>query len=37
VISATEQWLLYAATFIILLGTLTVFVWQWWRGRGRDD
>ncbi len=32
-----EQTLLFAATGIVLLGTLIVFVWQYFRGRGRDD
>jgi hypothetical protein len=31
-----EQTLLFAATGIVLLGTLIVFVWQYLRGRGRD-
>ena len=30
-----EQNLLFAGTAIVLAGTLIVFVWQWWRGRGR--
>ena len=32
----TEQTLLFAATGIVLLGTLIVFAWQYFRGRGRD-
>ncbi len=32
-----EQNLLYGVTAVILAGTLIVFVWQWMRGRGRDD
>lgn len=33
-----EQNLLLGATFVVLAGTLTVFVWQWLRGRGdRED
>lgn len=36
-ISEFEQNVLFAVTGIILLGTLIVFVWQWMRGRGRDD
>jgi hypothetical protein len=32
-----EQNLLFAGTAIVLGGTLIVFVWQWLRGRGRDD
>lgn len=36
-ISEFEQNVLFAVTGIILLGTLIVFVWQWVRGRGRDD
>ncbi len=31
-----EQTLLFAATGIVLLGTLIVFVWQYVRGRGKD-
>lgn len=31
-----EQTLLFAATGIVLLGTLIVFAWQYFRGRGRD-
>lgn len=32
-----EQTLLYITSGVILLGTLTVFIVQWMRGRGRDD
>jgi len=32
-----EQNLLFAVSGVILLGTLVVFLWQWWRSRGRDD
>lgn len=32
-----EQTLLFGATAIVLVGTLIVFVWQWMRGRGRDE
>lgn len=32
-----EQNLLFGATALVLAGTLIVFVWQWYRGRGRDD
>jgi hypothetical protein len=35
-VSAFEQTLLFAATGIVLVGTLIVFVWQYFRGRGRD-
>ena len=35
--SEFEQTLLFAVTGIVLLGTLIVFVWQWLKGRGRDD
>jgi hypothetical protein len=31
-----EQTLLFAATAIVLVGTLIVFVWQYFRGRSRD-
>jgi hypothetical protein len=31
-----EQTLLFAATAIVLVGTLIVFVWQYFRGRNRD-
>lgn len=31
-----EQNLIFATSAIILLGTLTMFIWQWWRGRDRD-
>jgi hypothetical protein len=34
--SSAEQTLLFAATGIVLLGTLIVFVWQYFRGRGKD-
>lgn len=36
-ISPFEQTLLFAVTGIILLGTLIAVVWQWFRGRNRDD
>lgn len=32
-----EQQLLFATTGIVLLGTLIVFVWQYFRNRGDDD
>jgi hypothetical protein len=32
-----DQNLLFATAAIVLGGTLVVFVWQWWRGRGGDD
>lgn len=32
-----EQTLLFAATGVVLVGTLVVFVVQYFRGRGRDD
>ena len=31
-----DQTLLFAATGIVLLGTLIVFAWQYFRGRGKD-
>ena len=31
-----EQTLLFAATGIVLVGTLIVFAWQFFRGRGKD-
>jgi hypothetical protein len=34
--SELEQNLLFAASGIILLGTLVVFLWQWWSNRDRD-
>lgn len=36
-ISETEQTLLLLTAAIITLGTLTVIIWQWWRGRGKGD
>ncbi|MDR7110279.1 hypothetical protein J2X03_000135 [Microbacterium trichothecenolyticum] len=36
-ISETEQTLLLVTAAIITLGTLTVIIWQWWRGRGKRD
>lgn len=33
----SERDLLFAATAIVLVGTLIVWVGAWWRGRGRDD
>lgn len=32
-----EQTLLFAATGVVLLGTVVVFVVQYFRGRGKDD
>lgn len=32
-ISETEQTLLLLTAGLITLGTLTVIIWQWWRGR----
>ncbi len=32
-----EQTLLFGATAIVLAGTLVVFVWQYVRGRDRDE
>ncbi|KZE88396.1 hypothetical protein AVP41_02900 [Microbacterium sp. TNHR37B] len=32
-----EQTLLFAATGVVLVGTLVVFVVQYFRGRGKDD
>ena len=34
--SEFDQTLLFAATGIVLVGTLIVFVWQYFRGRGKD-
>jgi hypothetical protein len=31
-----EQTLLFASTVVVLLGTLIVFVWQYFRSRGKD-
>lgn len=31
-----EQTLLFASTVVVLLGTLIVFVWQYFRNRGKD-
>jgi hypothetical protein len=31
-----DQTLLFAATGIVLLGTVIVFAWQYFRGRGKD-
>ena len=36
-ISETEQTLLLLTAAIITLGTLTVIIWLWWRGRGKRD
>ena len=36
-ISETEQTLLLLTAAIITFGTLTVIIWQWWRGRGKRD
>jgi hypothetical protein len=36
-ISDTEQTLLLLTSAVILLGTLTVILWQWWRNRGKRD
>jgi hypothetical protein len=36
-VNSFEQTLLFASTAIILVGTLTVFIWQYFRGRGRGD
>jgi len=35
-VSEFDQTLLFAATGIVLVGTLIVFVWQYFRGRGKD-
>lgn len=35
--SSLEQTLLFGTTAIILVGTLIVFVWQYFRNRGRGD
>lgn len=35
-VSGAEQTLLFAATGIVLLGTLIVFVWQYFRNNRRD-
>ena len=34
--SEFDQTLLFAATGIVLLGTIIALVWQYMRGRGRD-
>lgn len=34
--SETEQTLLFATTAIILVGTLVVFVWQYFRDNRKD-
>jgi hypothetical protein len=36
-VSEFDQTLLFAATGIVLVGTLIVFGVAWWRGRGRGD
>ena len=36
-ISDTEQTLLLLTSAVILLGTLPVLLWQWWRNRGKRD
>lgn len=33
--SEFEQSLLLMTSGLIILGTLVVVLWQWWRGRGR--
>ncbi len=35
--TSLEQNLLFGVTLVILVGTVVVFAWQWWRDRGRDD
>lgn len=35
-IGAFEQNILFGLAVIVLVGTLVVFVWQWWRNRDRD-
>jgi hypothetical protein len=35
-VSDFDQTLLFAATGIVLVGTLIVFVWQFFRNRDRD-
>lgn len=37
VVSEFEQTLLFAATGVVLVGTVIVFAWQYFRGRGRGD
>lgn len=32
-----EQSLLLWTSLVIVAGTLVVFLWQWWRGRGDKD
>jgi hypothetical protein len=34
--NGTEQTLLFAATAIVLVGTLIVFVWQYFRNNRKD-
>lgn len=36
-VNSTEQTLLLGVSAVVLLGTLIVFVWQYFRGRRRDD
>lgn len=36
-ISDFEQTLLFGVTALVLVSTLAVFIWQWLRGRGRDE
>lgn len=36
--SELDQTLVLGTSFVILLGTLAVFIWQWYRNRGgRED
>jgi len=35
-VSASDQTLLLAASGVVVLGTLIVFVWQFFRNRDRD-
>lgn len=36
-ISESDQTVLLLVSGVIVLGTLIVLIWQWWRSRGRDD
>jgi hypothetical protein len=36
-VTETEQTLLLLTSGLIVLGTLVVLLWQWWRGRGKRD
>ena len=36
-VTEIQQNLLFAVSAIILVGTMAVFIWQYFRGRGRGD